>query len=379
MKKLSLILLSVILLASCQEEESNPEIVSFSPSVGNYGDQVTITGSNFDEFNAVSFDGVEATIVSVSPNQLVVTVPVGSKSGSITISEGDKRIESASSFTVTSGAWKKVAKAPFIAEKSSTVAFTIAQSAYFSVRHYEESGDKNEFWQYNQVSNTWTERTPIAVDYAQSFDSKGFVIDGKGYMIEPSGGDLHEYNPETDKWTAKKALNFYGTEQSGILGAFSVGEFGYVLLSDRTLYRYTPATDTWTGVNVPSMPKDVYTTVSTSDKVYFLASGLKLYEFTTATTPASVVQKASSPASVSANPEILQGAGQQAFIGESYNVMEFWQYSAPDNRWIQKAPFIGEQVYSGVHFSIGNKLYLGFGASAVSDVLLHDVYEYTPE
>ncbi|MGC3947510.1 MAG: IPT/TIG domain-containing protein [Chryseolinea sp.] len=378
MKKLSLILLSVILLASCQEEESNPEIVSFSPSVGNYGDQVTITGSNFDDFNAVFFGGVEATVVSVSPNQLVVTVPAGGESGSITISEGDKRFESASSFTITSGTWKKMAPAPFVAEESSTVTFTIGQSAFFAVRHFEESTVSVEFWQYSQTTNTWAARTPIGADYAQSFDSKSFVIGGKGYLIEP-GGTLHQYNPETDQWTARKALNIYGTEQLMVLGAFAVGENGYVLLSDRTVYKYAPGTDTWTGVNVPSMPTDVYTTLSTAEKVYFLGSGSKVYEFSTATTPASVVQKASSPTSVSQNPEIQQGTGQLAFIGDSYNVKEFWQYSSADNRWIQKASFAGEEIYQGVHFSIGNKLYLGLGSSALNDVLLHDVYEYSPE
>lgn len=378
MKKLSIIFLSVILFASCQEDESNPEIVSFSPSVGNYGDEVTITGSNFDEFNAVLFDGVEATVVSVSPNQLVVTVPAGSKSGSITISEGDKLIVSASSFTVTSGTWKKIARAPFVAEKSSTATFTIGTSAYFSVRHYEESTTSLEFWRYNQATNTWTEHTPIATDYAQSFDSKGFVLNGKGYLVE-SGGTLHEYNPETDQWTEKKGLNIYGTEQEAILGAFVAGEYGYVLLSNRSIYKYSPGTDSWAGVNVPSMPADVYTSLSTANKVYFLGAGLKVYEFNTGTTPASVTQKTSSPASVSENPEIQQGSGQLAFIGDSYNVKEFWQYSSSDSRWIQKASFIGEDLYSGVHFSIGDKLYLGLGASAVNDVLLHDVYEYTPE
>ena len=57
-----------------------PSITSFSPSSGPVGTTVTITGTGFDATsanNAVYFDGVQATVTTVSTTQLEVTFPAG--------------------------------------------------------------------------------------------------------------------------------------------------------------------------------------------------------------------------------------------------------------------------------------------------------------
>ena len=65
-----------------------PTITSFSPSYGAAGSTVTITGTNFDAAggnNIVFFGTTKAIITSETSTQLVVTVPTGARSGSLTV------------------------------------------------------------------------------------------------------------------------------------------------------------------------------------------------------------------------------------------------------------------------------------------------------
>jgi hypothetical protein len=55
-----------------------PTITGLSPAFGDWGDQVVIRGTNFDPEptkNGVSFNGVNAPVVSAAAQQLVVRVP----------------------------------------------------------------------------------------------------------------------------------------------------------------------------------------------------------------------------------------------------------------------------------------------------------------
>jgi uncharacterized protein (TIGR03437 family) len=54
-----------------------PRVTSISPTSGVGGTAITITGSGFNDFSKVFFDGLPATVVSRSPTSLVVTAPRG--------------------------------------------------------------------------------------------------------------------------------------------------------------------------------------------------------------------------------------------------------------------------------------------------------------
>jgi IPT/TIG domain len=78
-----------------------------SASQGPSGTQITIYGSGFSSTpsqNSVSFNGTAATVVSASSTQLVVTIPTGATSGSISVATGGTTVNSVSAFTVTSPA-----------------------------------------------------------------------------------------------------------------------------------------------------------------------------------------------------------------------------------------------------------------------------------
>ena len=103
-------------------------LFSFTPESGVVGTQVTIYGSNFSPNAAqdtVSFNGTNATIVSASPTQLVVTVPTGTTTGPITVTAPLGSVTSSGSFTVLNSAPPTITSfTPTIALQGTTIALT---------------------------------------------------------------------------------------------------------------------------------------------------------------------------------------------------------------------------------------------------------------
>lgn len=69
--------------------QERPTITSIEPVSGRFGDEITITGTNFDpqiEDNLVKLNGVTASIKSASSTSIVITVPDGASTGAIEVS-----------------------------------------------------------------------------------------------------------------------------------------------------------------------------------------------------------------------------------------------------------------------------------------------------
>jgi hypothetical protein len=78
-----------------------PEISSFNPVTGPIGTELTISGSNFTGTSAVSFNGTNASVFNVdSDTQISATVPSGTTSGPISVTNGDGTGSSANDFTL---------------------------------------------------------------------------------------------------------------------------------------------------------------------------------------------------------------------------------------------------------------------------------------
>lgn len=100
----------------------------------------------------------------------------------------------------------------------------------------------DDFWAYDYVTNTWAEKRDINDNDDASFDDDyttiprqngvTFVINGYGYI---ASGDISssplnttwEYNPSTDLWTEKTALE--GTSRTQAIGV-TLNNRGFVLL-----------------------------------------------------------------------------------------------------------------------------------------------------
>ncbi len=73
----------------------------FTPTSGQVGSRVTLTGSRFSDATAVSFNGTAATFTVDSDTQITATVPAGASSGPITVTAPAGSAVSTASFTVT--------------------------------------------------------------------------------------------------------------------------------------------------------------------------------------------------------------------------------------------------------------------------------------
>lgn len=112
--------LSAATMVSCKKTPEEPKpmvsITSVDPATAPVGSTITVNGSNFDPASTtVTIGGVTATVISVSPTQIIVVVPAGISSGPISVTSGGQTVQSPTSFTMY------VAPLKPIAEKQGTI------------------------------------------------------------------------------------------------------------------------------------------------------------------------------------------------------------------------------------------------------------------
>ena len=113
MKNITIIIktLALILglaLVSCNEDlvqdmevKGTPAITDFSPKAGKVGTEVTITGEFLQKIDTVRIGGELAEVkYRINPNEIVVKVKPGNKTGKILISGENGKIETADNFTM---------------------------------------------------------------------------------------------------------------------------------------------------------------------------------------------------------------------------------------------------------------------------------------
>ena len=131
-----MLLLFVSLLAigfACKPKTPDPQpqpaavpgITGISPATAPVGSTITITGTNLGTTTAgttVTIGGVAATVVSVTPTQIVVTVPPGATAGPVVVTTGGQTAQSTAAFTpVSSTTVTTPAGAKPVSEKQGTI------------------------------------------------------------------------------------------------------------------------------------------------------------------------------------------------------------------------------------------------------------------
>ncbi len=90
-------------LSISTQSSANLSLISFAPATGTFGTTVTLYGTGFNTTpnqNTVKFNGLAGTVTSASPTQLIVTVPIGATTGTISVTTSAGTVTSVSSFTV---------------------------------------------------------------------------------------------------------------------------------------------------------------------------------------------------------------------------------------------------------------------------------------
>ena len=156
----------------------------FTPNHGPIGTQVTITGTGFSatsSADAVTFNGVSATVVSATQTQLVVTVPSSATSGSIGVTVGSASAASSEPFTVTA-----VGDAPVITGLDPAVG--VAGQLVTVLGTGFDSQPVNDRVQFNATSAQVTFSTSTAITTsvpAGSNSGKVLLVTPRGMAISP--------------------------------------------------------------------------------------------------------------------------------------------------------------------------------------------------
>ena len=108
-----------------------PAITGFTPALGPIGTAVTITGTNLDKAPTKVFvSGVAATITSLTSSSITAVVPIGSKTGIITITTSDGTAQSQTPYTVSARQDFSISAGPAIASvvqgKDASYGITVA-------------------------------------------------------------------------------------------------------------------------------------------------------------------------------------------------------------------------------------------------------------
>ncbi|MEI6817326.1 MAG: hypothetical protein WCL14_12000, partial [Bacteroidota bacterium] len=232
------------------------------------------------------------------------------------------------------------------------IGFSIGTKGYIGTGVYYNLSNYflNDFWEWDQISNTWTQKSIFPGGSRSS--AVGFSIGLKGYI--GTGGnanvyfqDLWEWNQTTDIWTQK--ADFPGGKRIDAVG-FSIGTKGYIgtgtsfnsITHSDTLFadfwEYDPSSNFWTRKNDVQGGKRA--------AAVGFAIGTKGY----------------------------LGIGT---LGAHSIYSDFWEWDQTNNIWTQKADFGGGQRCASNCFSIGNKGYVCYGSNDTTT--LNDLWEYFPD
>lgn len=403
----------------CPTLTSNPVLISV-----NNLDVIISTSNQLAENSpntSITFNA-NATNVGTTPTYEWYKngLPVGSNSATYTNNNwvnGEKivcRVTSSSGCSVysndlfvwlaqtTSDSWQRMADVgldknmvtPLFPTRIGAVSFTIGDKIYVGLGYDDKkglpsvpnAGYLSDFWEYNTITDEWTERAPFAFGNSPRMDAIAFVVNGRGYVGCGVGNglynDLWEYNPQTDSWTQKSNCPGMGRHSAV---ATNIGMSGYVgtgwgvntYLND--WWKYTPATNTWTqlanypfsyfGLNCASVNNRIYVSGTSSA----LTNAVSInYEYNPDNN--TWAQKSSMPGnryyseSFVINDTIFHCGGQSnPFTCQSaVTYDEVWAYYPPNDSWIQKSNVHFGKISNGCAASVnGYGYYISGGYNPV--------------
>lgn len=154
-----------------------PTIISFTPGSGPVGTSVTITGTDFDPVpsgNAVTFNGVTASVTASTATTITATVPVGATTGPIAVTRGAHTVTSATDFVVT--------VPPSITVNQQPGSSTVCAGANATMT-VAATGTTNITYQWQQAASAGGPYTDIA-------DGGGYANTGTATLLITTAGNF---------------------------------------------------------------------------------------------------------------------------------------------------------------------------------------------
>lgn len=296
-----------------------------------------------------------------------------------------------------------VQKADFVGiERHFGVGFSIGNKGYVGtggVYIVNAWNMKRDFWEWDQVSNVWTQKADFGG--VARFSATGFSIGTKGYIGTGSGGttgtffynDFWEWNQATNVWIRK--ADFGGGARQRAEG-FSIGAKGYIgtgyssgpstFYSD--FWEWDQLTDTWTQkANFAGCARHSAVAFSIGTKGYIgtgYCSGVQdqqdLWEWDQANN--SWTQMANFPGTARRGA-VGFSIGTKGYIGTGFSnasqdQQDFWEWDQSSNSWTAIPAFGGTARNGAFGFAVGTNMYVGGGYSNSTSSYAKDFWEFNP-
>ena len=296
-------------------------------------------------------------------------------------------------FTVVSfaqGTWTK--KADFPGEwRYRAASFSIGTKGYIGAAVLDSDFPYNDLWEWDQTTNVWTRKADYPGKSADNVVS--FSIGTKGYIgfgiDDPNPKDVNEFwefDPVANTWNQKASMPI------DVLWAgmpFSIGTKGY-LCSDQGFWEWDQATNVWTRKSdYPGKAYDVSFSIGNKGYVglgYDYVAKSYINEFWEWDQETNIWTRKADFGGLSRIEAFGFSIGNNGYIGTglvdlsaSHNTTnDLWEWDQTTNVWTKKANFGGISRRDASGFSIGNKGYIGLGASGSTDKFYQDFWEYNP-
>ncbi len=200
-------------------------------SIGNFGYVGTGVDNNgtrladFYQYNPATNTWKRIADFPGTPRRDAVGFAIGNLGYVATGFDGNQQ-KDAYSYDPATNTWTKIASFGGVA-RSGAATFVIGTKAYVGCGN-NNGVDQNDFWQFDQTTGIWTERTNFTDTALKRSYGVGFAINGKGYFAGSNAGikSVYEYDPGTDTWTAR--ADFGGVTRGYAVG-WSIGNQGYLL------------------------------------------------------------------------------------------------------------------------------------------------------
>ena len=221
--------------------------VRLGSTSGKAGSKVGILGDGFSSSSVVKFNGVTATVVTLTePGLLTATVPAEATDGYVTVTTGSTVLTSTQEYIVHNS-WKTGAPVPVAVVNP---AAAVLGGDIYLVGGYNSSGSLADLQIYNPKTNTWSTgpSLPTATDTGAAA-----VVSNELYFIGGSHSGVYTnavwaYSPTTKTWTGKAAMP---TGRNGLQVVvekniiYAIGGYNGSTFID-TVESYNPKTNTWT-------------------------------------------------------------------------------------------------------------------------------------
>ena len=280
--------------------------------------------------------------------------------------------------------------------------FSIGTKGYLVGGNDNGGTMKNDLWEYDQHSDTWSQKADFTTHHSDPGITKGtaFSIGTKGYLVCGNDGtsnkaDCREYDQAGNTWTSK--TDFAGSARQGACG-FAIGTKGYVVCGNDGTYKkdcweFDPTgAGSWTQkTDFGGTARDQCTGFSIGNNGYVGCGNnagtysKDFYEFdpTGNAGAGSWTQKLdfSGTARYAACGFGVNGSGKGYITcgddGSSPYKSDCWEFDQTGNTWTKQADFLGTGRYRATAMCIGGKGYVTCG----TDYTLtekKDCWEFAP-